>query len=56
MEALILGFVLAATYGFLYLSNKDTPLPEGCIEISGGCHSCSDVSCELNTGQEGSNV
>ncbi|MGM9946824.1 hypothetical protein [Floccifex sp.] len=43
--AILFFGILLGIYIFLYLSNKKTPLPEGCENLKADCEGCHDFAC-----------
>jgi hypothetical protein len=52
MEALLFMVGLGLFYALTYVLNRNTPIPEGCEDLTQSCHGCSISSCELHPAQK----
>lgn len=43
--AVVFFAVLVGIYIFLYLANKNTPVPKGCENLKADCEGCHDTAC-----------
>lgn len=52
MEALLFVMGLGLFYTLTYVLNRNTPVPEGCEDLTQSCNGCSISSCALHPAQK----